>query len=163
MVWLSESNRSQILQLLFSCSLLVYFLFWYSRIGTLCGQPSILVRQREGIVNFTVKMDAQKAANWRRVMLWHIQSTLAKSAASGSWFGTREQSDVSSPLEDNTKYRIGWTSHSQQPVRTGQLVGPLVFYRSDSINQDFLLFWIKHNAQDRTGLAPREPGVLCFG
>ena len=71
MARLSESERSQILQLLFSCSLLIYFLFWDSWIGTLCGQPSILVRQREVIVNFRLKMDAQKAANWRRVMLWH--------------------------------------------------------------------------------------------
>ena len=66
MVWLSESNRSQILQLLFSCSLLVYFLFWYSRIGTLCGQPSILVRQREGVVNFRVKMYAQKSSKLKK-------------------------------------------------------------------------------------------------
>ena len=38
------------------------FLFWDSCMRTLGGQPSTLVKQREGIVKFRVNIDVQKAA-----------------------------------------------------------------------------------------------------
>jgi hypothetical protein len=57
----------------------------------------------------------------------------------------------------------------QQSVRTGQMFDRAVCYRfftGQSQSIKFFAFFessIMHNAQDRTGLAPREPGVLFFG
>jgi hypothetical protein len=63
-------------------------------------------------------------------------------------------------------------NESQRPTRaislfTGQIHGP-VQCLSGSLSQSSLCCFvfvveIKHNAQDRTGLAHRVSGVLCFG
>ena len=66
-------------------------------------------------------------------------------------------------IQENISLRIGWTHDSQQSVRTGQFVGPRNFTGQSQSIKFFCFFWIKHNTQDRTGLAPPEPGVLCFG
>ena len=100
MAWLSELKRSQILQILFLLQLVDLFSFWDSWLGTLCDQPSILIRQREGIVNFRVKMVVQKTVNWRRGVLWYlnITSATAKIAASVAVIWDKKQEEQTSCL-----------------------------------------------------------------
>ena len=107
------------MQLLFCCSLLIYFLFWDSCMRTLCGQPSTLVRQREGIVNFRVFKDVKKQ-QIEEDKCSDIKSSLAKWTASGAVQWGYERSLMCLCHWKATKYSSWWTSDSQQsfvPVR----------------------------------------------
>ena len=57
---LSHLRGSQLLQNMLSYSLLICFLFWDSSIGQFVADTSILVTQREGVVNFRVFVDVKK-------------------------------------------------------------------------------------------------------
>ena len=146
--------------------LLICFLFWGSCMRTLCGQPSTLVKQREGIVNFRVCKDVKKQ-QIEEDKCSDIKSSLAKWTASRAVQWGYERSLMSlCHWKANQVFEL---VNERQPtiVRTGQMAGPAMYVwcftgQSQSI-KFFYFFWIKHNAQDRNWLAPRVPGVLCFG
>jgi hypothetical protein len=123
MAWLFEFKRSQILQILLCCSLFIYFLFWDLWIGTLCGQPSILVWQREGIVNFRVKWTCKK--QWiEEEWFCDISSVTATIAASVTviW-DKKENSQLFTPhCEQTCKIKF---NESQQSTRANNLFLPV--------------------------------------
>ena len=74
-------------------SFLVYFLFLDWRTRTVCGKPSILIKQRVGAVNFRVSIDVLKAVKKRRVMLLHTISHSEVNCIGGRELGQRAQSN----------------------------------------------------------------------
>ena len=160
MARLSESERSQILQLLLSCSLLIYFLFWYSWIGTLCGQPSILVRQREVIVNFGLKMDARKAANWRRVMLWHTID-LGEVSRIGIVIWDTRAVWCSCHWQDNTKYSRLVDARQPSTGSYRSTSGPTSVLPV-SLNQSSFFVFFDSSIMRKIGPGRNQPTGTCW-
>ena len=133
---------SQLLQKMFSCSLLICFLFWDSPIGQFVANTRILVKQLKCIINFSFCDIPKKTVNWR--WFCDIPSATAKEIASVAVIWDKESGPMFSlPLQ--LALNEGQQSN-RRPTRTNIPFIParytvrVVFYRWVLINQAFVFF-----------------------
>lgn len=157
MAYLSKLKRSGILQIMLCDSFLVYFIFWDWRIRTVCGKPSILIKQRVGIVNFRVSMDVPKAVKLRRVMLLHTISHSEVNCIGGRELGQRAQSNRHGTTAD---FKLLSNEIEPQPFVRLMRGRALITGQTQSI-KFFVFFQIKHKcARPEQTRAPGAGGVV---
>ena len=140
MAYLSKLKRSEILQIMLCDSFFVYFIFWDWRIRTVCGKPSILIKQRVGIVNFRVSMDVPKAVKLRIVMLLHIISHSEDNGIGGRELRQRAQSNG---IRITLVFKL-LTLWTNRLVCTGHMRVPAFFTGQTHSIKFFVFFQIKH-------------------